>query len=61
VIEPENSEALVQAIARMESDRALGVTLGQKGRDYIVQNFSRAQTAEKYVQILDAIVRMGHS
>ena len=56
VIEPENSAALVQAINQLAANRELGATLGQKGREHILQNFSRDRTAEKYVQILLRVV-----
>jgi len=59
VIEPENSVALSQAIARLQSNREFGLSLGKNGREYILQNFSRARTAEKYIQILESTVRQG--
>jgi hypothetical protein len=31
--------------------------LGQKGRKYILQRFSRAGTAEKYIDVLEALIR----
>ena len=52
VIEPENVDALVQAINQLAADRGLCTMLGKKGREHILQHFSRAQTAEKYIQIL---------
>jgi colanic acid biosynthesis glycosyl transferase WcaI len=52
VIEPENAGALVHAIGQLSADRDLGTALGQKGRDYILQNFSRRRTAEKYIGVL---------
>ena len=55
VIEPENSEALVRAIDQLAANRELGVKLGQKGREYILRHFSRARTAEKYIQILQGM------
>jgi colanic acid biosynthesis glycosyl transferase WcaI len=55
-IEPENSEALVEAIQQLAASRELRATLGQKGREHILQNYSRDRTAEKYVQILRGIV-----
>ena len=58
VIEPENADALVQAIGQLSADRALCTVLGQKGRDYILQNFSRGRTAEKYI---DVLVTLTHS
>jgi colanic acid biosynthesis glycosyl transferase WcaI len=55
VIEPENAQALVCAIDKLASDRQLAQTLGKSGREYILQNFSRASTAEKYIDVLHRI------
>lgn len=55
-IEPENSGELVSAINQLSDDRELGMTLGRKGREYIVQNFSRASTAEKYIAVLESVL-----
>ncbi|MFZ0731384.1 MAG: glycosyltransferase family 4 protein [Candidatus Sulfotelmatobacter sp.] len=57
VIEPENAEALAAAIDRLIANPALGPALGQKGREYIVKNFSRAATAEKYIGVLQGMPR----
>jgi len=56
VIEPENSEALVGAINQLSADRDVGVALGQKGREYIQQHFSRGQTAGKYIEVLSTLL-----
>jgi len=56
VIEPENPDALAAAVQRLHENRELGRVMGQKGREYIVKNFSRASTAEKYLKILNTIV-----
>ena len=56
VIEPENSEALVGAINQLSANRDVGVALGQKGREYIQQHFSRGQTAEKYIDVLSTLL-----
>jgi glycosyltransferase involved in cell wall biosynthesis len=53
VIEPENASALAAAIRQLNANRELGSALGRKGRDYILQHFSRATTAEKYIQVLE--------
>ncbi len=58
-IEPENSEALVNAISRLSADRELGTELGQKGREHIVRYFSRGRTAGKYIDVLQGL--MHHS
>ena len=58
-IEPENSEALVNAISRLSADRELGTELGQRGREHIVRYFSRGRTAGKYIDVLQGL--MHHS
>jgi glycosyltransferase involved in cell wall biosynthesis len=60
VIEPENAEALTQAITQLAADRDLRTKLGQQGREYILQNFSRGRTAEKYIQVLQRVVEKAH-
>ena len=57
IIEPENSAALVAAIDQLAADRNLGQILGKNGREYIVQNFSRARTAEKYIEVLRRVTQ----
>ena len=57
VIEPENPSALATAIQQLHSNRELGCSMGQKGREYIVGNFSRARTAHKYIKVLETLVR----
>lgn len=54
-IEPENAAALVEAIGQLHSDPKRGAAFGQNGRNYILENFSRAHTAEKYIEVLKAI------
>ena len=56
VIEPENAGALAEAIHQLAANRELATTLGQKGREFILQNFSRRQTAEKYLELLQTLV-----
>jgi colanic acid biosynthesis glycosyl transferase WcaI len=58
-IEPENSDALVDAINRLSADRELGASLGQKGREYIVQHFSRGRTARKFIAVLESLLTKG--
>jgi colanic acid biosynthesis glycosyl transferase WcaI len=52
VIEPENAAALARAVTQLAKDHELGTTLGRQGREYILRNFSRLRTAEKYIQVL---------
>lgn len=56
-IEPENAEALVRAIQRLAGNRELGMALGQKGREHILRHFSRGRTSEKYIQVLQGMVK----
>jgi colanic acid biosynthesis glycosyl transferase WcaI len=51
-IEPENPQQLAAAILKLKSDAQLTRTLGINGRDYIVRNLSREQTAHDYEGIL---------
>ena len=56
VIEPENSQALAEAVRKLAGDRALGLNLGQRGREYILANFSRGETAGKYIRVLESLL-----
>jgi glycosyltransferase involved in cell wall biosynthesis len=56
VIEPENGEALAKAIQQLAADPELGAALGKSGREYILKNFSRSQTAAKYIGLLKKLV-----
>jgi len=58
VIEPENSAALVKAIRDLAENRALARELGESGRKYIVRKFSRRQTAEKYIHVLEHLLKL---
>jgi colanic acid biosynthesis glycosyl transferase WcaI len=54
-IEPENSTDLCKAIQRLSADPHLCQRLGTQGREYIVRRFSRSQTAEDYIQVLNQL------
>lgn len=56
-IEPENAESLASAINQLAADPELRKRLGNQGREYIVQRFSRAGTAQKYIHVLQQLVR----
>jgi len=56
VIEPENAAALVAAIQQLQVSPEYGRSMGHRGREYIVQRFSRARTAAKYIEVLDTLV-----
>lgn len=57
VIEPESADALARAITQLDVNRDLGITLGRNGREYILRNFSRRKTAEKYIGVLQRVLK----
>jgi glycosyltransferase involved in cell wall biosynthesis len=60
-IEPENAAALSSAICYLAANRETGQALGQNGRDYIVRKFSRRETAEKYIRVLEHLLNLPES
>jgi colanic acid biosynthesis glycosyl transferase WcaI len=58
VVEPENSEALVGAIRYLTANREVARALGQNGREYVVRNCSRHQSAEKYIAVLEHLLKL---
>jgi colanic acid biosynthesis glycosyl transferase WcaI len=58
VIEPENANALVKAILNLAADRERARELGQNGREHIVRKFSRRQTAEEYIRVLERLLKL---
>ena len=57
-IEPENSDALVKAIRYLAANQEMARELGQNGREHILRKFSRRQTAEKYIQTLEDLLKL---
>jgi glycosyltransferase involved in cell wall biosynthesis len=55
-IEPGNSSELSQAILCLAADEQLRETLGRNGRRYVLQYFSRRQTATRYLEVLRAMM-----
>ena len=58
VIEPENSDALADAIRYLATNREAARTLGKNGREYVVRKFSRPQTAERYIHVLEHLLNL---
>ena len=54
-IEPENPDALANAISGLSKNRELAKELGRQGREYILRKFSRSRTAEKYIRELERL------
>ena len=53
VIEQGNDTALAAAIVRLGRDAGLRRQMGAKGRQYVLDNFSRGQTANRYLEVLE--------
>src|SRR5882724_5571850 len=51
-VEPEDSEALAEAISTLAADAEGRRSMGIRGREYIVNRFSREQTARTYINVL---------
>jgi colanic acid biosynthesis glycosyl transferase WcaI len=58
VIEPENSAALVNAIRNLAANRQRAREFGKNGREHILRRFSRPQTAEKYISVLEHLLKL---
>jgi glycosyltransferase involved in cell wall biosynthesis len=54
-IQPENAEQLAEALRSLAADNSLRKSLGSSGRQYVLKNFSRRQTAKMYLDLLQKI------
>lgn len=54
-VEPEDSNALVEAVLALAADLQARRRMGTDARQYIVDRFSRGQTAHKYIVVLEAL------
>jgi glycosyltransferase involved in cell wall biosynthesis len=55
VVEPEQPEALAEAVRTLASDAERRESMGAQGRRYVEANFDRRQLAEQYTDIFRAI------
>jgi len=55
-VEPENAAELANAILQLANNSELCRILGRNGRPYILQRFTRWQTAEAYLRVLNDLV-----
>src|ERR1700677_841422 len=58
VVEPENVDALVNAIRYLAANREIAEAFGRNGREYIVRQLSRRQSAEKYIRVLQHLLKL---
>ncbi len=54
--EPGDPVALRQSVIQLYNDTDLRQTLGRNGRQYILENLSREQTAKVYTDVLEKVV-----
>jgi glycosyltransferase involved in cell wall biosynthesis len=57
VVEPENASELVSTVRKLAADTNLRQTLGESGRKYIVERYSRRKTAELYLNVLRQVMQ----
>jgi len=55
-VEPEDSEAIVQAILNLAADAQRRQRMGAGGREYIVRQLSRERTARTYLTVLSELI-----
>ena len=55
VVEPEQPEALAEAILTLYADRSLGEALGRRGRQFVAAHMDRTRFAVQYERILQQV------
>jgi colanic acid biosynthesis glycosyl transferase WcaI len=56
-IEPEDAHALARAVRDLAANRDGAREMGERGREYILRRYSRQQTADKYIRVLDYLLQ----
>jgi glycosyltransferase involved in cell wall biosynthesis len=54
-IEPENADALVEAIGRLSGDEELAGRLGENGRKFVTCHYDREALAARYLSLLCSV------
>jgi glycosyltransferase involved in cell wall biosynthesis len=57
VVEPEDSDALCEAVERLAKDEGLARKLGESGRAYVMEHFERADIAARFSDLLRQVAR----
>jgi colanic acid biosynthesis glycosyl transferase WcaI len=55
-IEPENADALADAVRYLAANRETARELGKNGRAYIIRRFSRSRSAGQYIRTLEELL-----
>ncbi len=53
VVEPENPAAIAEALVKLHSNPGLRRSMGESGRRYVIEHYSRRKLAEAYVRVLE--------
>lgn len=56
VVEPENSDQIAEAILKLYKNKELAKQLGENGRKYVIENYSRESITRKLEKILYNII-----
>jgi glycosyltransferase involved in cell wall biosynthesis len=59
--EPEDPQALADAILRLHADRARAAEMGRSGREYVIEHFDLRRLALRYLDELESLSRDGES
>jgi colanic acid biosynthesis glycosyl transferase WcaI len=51
-IDPEDADALVQAIKKLSQDKSIGKEMGRRGRDFCVKHYSRQVSSNLYFNLI---------
>jgi glycosyltransferase involved in cell wall biosynthesis len=58
-VEPESAQGLCAAIRQLQQQPATAEVMGRNGREFILQNYSRAHTAMQYLELLQNLIGKG--
>ncbi len=56
-VEPENPDAFVEALVALKNDPDRRAAMGASGRRHAVEHYSRAAMGDRYLEILDRLVK----
>jgi glycosyltransferase involved in cell wall biosynthesis len=56
VVEPEDAQAVKEAVEKLAADPALTMRLGEQGRRYVIEHFDRDDQAARLVKLLEETV-----
>jgi glycosyltransferase involved in cell wall biosynthesis len=56
VVEPEDSSAIAQAILRLYHQREQANEMGRRGREFVIEHYSRRSLAARYMNVMEEAV-----